>query len=337
MFRLLTAVILISEILAAAQGVSYVKYYLNEQDFLRGISMQATERTGVPHIRALYDKYDRLLSKANMDSEGNLVRENVYEYDDLGVLLRRSIRDRYSHVEKMYVYGSEEKMSKVFLAYAFEGRNLTEFKDRITVYEFDSKENIKGYRFLTVDNTELGSIAFKYFDSGLVKEERWVRQPGSQTVRLFRYDYDPKTRAYELTEYDSTGAEVSRVGLVLPVETDAMVGVPQSLLRRSEDSPPGTGSILEESTEIIQDIRKRKATGWDPSRELGQLLDRDLPNLPDLVYLRSGDTLKVELFQITDEYVRFKLVGEEDILTIPLSDVGEIERRDGRIVYPVIY
>ena len=81
----------------------------------------------------------------------------------------------------------------------------------------------------------------------------------------------------------------------------------------------------------------KKEGGWDLARELGPLFDKDVQNSPDLIYLKNGDVLEVDLLQITDMLVRFKLFEEFDVLTMPLTDIGEIERRDGEIVYPVLY
>ena len=80
-----------------------------------------------------------------------------------------------------------------------------------------------------------------------------------------------------------------------------------------------------------------KEEGWNPNQSLGKLMDPKVLTSPDLITMKTGDTLKVELIQITDEYVRFMLSGEHDVLTLPLTRVTEIERRDGEILYPVIY
>ena len=70
---------------------------------------------------------------------------------------------------------------------------------------------------------------------------------------------------------------------------------------------------------------------------MGKLMDPKVLTSPDLITMKNGDSLKVELIQINDEYVRFMLTGERDMLTLPLPRVTEIERRDGKILYPVIY
>ena len=309
---LVPLLLMVSSVVGVTQEVSYVRYYGNEQDFLKGIRLPATERMRSAHIRCLYDREDRVLSKAHISASGIVVQEEIYEYDARGNLVRRSIRDASGNAKKMYVYGDDEEISNTFIAYAFPNRSPKEFRDRVTTYDYLSDGHVKGYYFRSVDDTDLGAIHYEYFDSGLVKEERWIKQPGNKTIRLFSYQYEPKSRHYELTEYDSTGTRISQVRLVLPPETDRQRSVPTSVKTPS----PVSKNILEESSEIIEDILRRN---------------------PDIIYLKRGDTLHVDILKITATSVRFKLHGQQDMLTMPLSSVGEIERRDGEIIYPIIY
>ena len=53
--------------------------------------------------------------------------------------------------------------------------------------------------------------------------------------------------------------------------------------------------------------------------------------------MKTGDTLKVNLFNLTEDHIRFFMLGDQDILTMPLSKIDEIERRDGKVIYPLIY
>ena len=164
-----------------------------------------------------------------------------------------------------------------------------------------------------------------------MKEELWKDLLAGQTVRLFKYRFNPISREYTMVEHDARGEEVSRVGITLPRKSITSGWSPSDT---STDIP---GNRLEESSEIIEDILMRKAEGWNPDQSLGKLMDPKVLTSPDLITMKAGDILKVELIQITDEYVRFMLSGEHDVLTLPLTRVTEIERRDGEILYPVIY
>ncbi|MFQ6674733.1 MAG: hypothetical protein ACE5LH_00160 [Fidelibacterota bacterium] len=281
------------------QGVSYVRYYRTEDDFLRGIPMMATERTGVRHLRVFYDREDRVLSKGIVDETGKLVEEEIFGYDDAGNLSRRAVRDGDGTVKALYVYGDQEPMSRAFIAYAFPHRNPEEFRDRVTLYRYGPGGRVLSYRFFSVDLVPWGSIEYDYSEGGAVREERWIRGADGRIVRRFATRYDPLTGSTELTEYDSTGGVVSRVAVVVPGE--------------KEEVPGDTG-------------RKRPIP-----------FEEQTGKLPDWIYLRDGDTLRVEILQISESTVRFKLFGEEDVLTMPLERVGEIERGDGTILYPRLY
>ena len=50
----------------------------------------------------------------------------------------------------------------------------------------------------------------------MVKEEVWMELLTGQTVRLFKYRFNPISREYTMVEHDARGEEVSRVGITLP-------------------------------------------------------------------------------------------------------------------------
>lgn len=254
-----------------AQGVSYIKYFATEEDFVRGSAMLATETGGRSHIQALYDKQDRVLSKTVVTAKGDIVEEEVYDYDLSGTLTRRAIRDGTGLTRKLYIYGGDEPMSDIFIRFAFPHRDKREFKERTVLYEFRSDGEIERYRFLSVDNREFGRISYSYFESGVLKKEEWTNTLSGKTVRLFNYQFNPHTREYRMAEYDSSGAVISRTAIVLPEKPfldEQMPGI-------SGDVPSASESILEESSEIIQDIMRRKSEGWDR-----KMISVGFPNKP---------------------------------------------------------
>lgn len=279
-----------------AQEVSFVRYYGTERDFLQGIPMRATDRQGTEHLRVYYDREDRVISKGKIDARGDLVSEEIFQYDDRGNLTRRSVRDGSGTVKALYVYGDKEPMSRAFIDHVFPDRDPREFRDRVTLYRYGPGGRVLSFAFFSVDNVRWGSIEYDYFESGLVKEERWLRWPGETTVRLFQYRYDPDTRRYELTEYDSTGSRISQVAV----------------------------DLGKHDREARQEVLRRRLPR----------LQEEKPESPDLIYLKDGDTLRVEIVSVTDTYVRFTLLGEEDVLTMPLEKVGEIEQGTGPFCIP---
>ena len=320
----------ITIVLGTPQDVSYIRYYRTENDLLQGVEIKPAEARKFPHIEALYNGEGQLRTKITVGEDNIISEQEMYEYHEDGSLWRRAVSDGNGNVTKMYVHG-EEEMSSTFISLVFPHRNLADFDERTTVYDYNIDGKVSRYQFLSVDNTPFGQIEYDYFEEGLVKEELWTDLLTAQTVRLFKYRFNPISREYTMVEHDARGEEVSRVGITLPRKSITSGWSPSDT---STDIP---GNRLEESSEIIEDILMRKAEGWNPDQSLGKLMDPKVLTSPDLITMKTGDTLKVELIQITDEYVRFMLSGEHDVLTLPLTRVTEIERRDGEILYPVIY
>ncbi|HIB58218.1 MAG TPA: hypothetical protein EYO41_03225 [Candidatus Marinimicrobia bacterium] len=327
LIRKIALLILVADI--TAQGVSTIKYFHSEDDFLRGAAMKSSDITDDPYIQVLYNSYGQMISKSQVVLNGEIHSETIFEYAEDGSLRRKSERNEKSNVIKMYVYGAEE-MSEIFIGYAFPQRPFSEFQDRVTIYSYDESGDVTEYLFKSIDNYPFGAVRLSYFEGGLPAEERWILLPEERTMRLFDYDYDPTSRSYALTEYDSTGTKISQVGLVLPTKY-----IPElyELLSGSESR---SGNVLEESDEILDDIHSRLSKGWNPSDD-GALLELGVLTSPDLIYLTDGDTLEVTLVDVTKEFVRFMFFGENELLTMPIFKVQEIERRDGKVIYPVIY
>ncbi|MBH31009.1 MAG: hypothetical protein CMG71_03340 [Candidatus Marinimicrobia bacterium] len=323
----LTAVVTI--VLGAPQEVSYIRYFQTEDDLLRGVEMKPVEARNAPHIEALYNHLDQLVNKITLGNDEMITEQEMYEYRENGTLWKRVIADGDGNIKRMFVYGDEE-MSAVFISLVFPHRNSADFDERTTIYEYNSDGRVWRYQFLSLDHTALGQIEFDFFEEGLVKEERWTDLLAGQTVRLFTYRFNPISRDYTMIERDVRGQEVSTVGIKLPQNflTSGTAGGVEEI---------GFGNRLEESSEIIEDILLKKAEGWSPSDAIGHLADPKLFSSPDLIYMKTGDILKVTLIAVTEEYVRFLFTGDRDVLTLPLTGVSEIERRDGEVIYPVIY
>ena len=330
LFGQIFPVLTFSLLFGSGQEVSYIRYFKTEKDFIRGMEMKPAEARKFSHIEALYNDEGQLRTKITVGENNIISEQEMYEYHENGSLWRRAVSDGDGNVTKMYVHG-EEEMSSIFISLVFPHRNLADFDERTTVYDYNIDGQVSRYQFLSVDNTPFGEIEYDYFEEGLVKEELWTDLLAGQTVRLFKYRFNPISREYTMVEHDARGEEVSRVGITLPRKSITSGWSP------SDTSSIIPGNRLEESSEIIEDILMRKAEGWNPDQSLGKLMDPKVLTSPDLITMKTGDTFKVELIQITDEYVRFMLFGEHDVLTLPLARVTEIERRDGEILYPVIY
>lgn len=314
---------------ADSQDASYIRYFKTESDLMTGLEIKPTEARNSNHIETIFNDLDQLIAKMSIDEKNNTTSLETYEYREDGTLWRRAVSNEHGKVKRMIIHGDEE-MSDAFISLVFPHRNRSDFAERTTVYHYNEADRVMKYQFFSVDHTAFGEIEYDYFEEGLVKKENWRDLLSNKIVRSFHYWFNPISREYTMVEKDAFGKEVSRVGLTLP----------RALLTSGmSDANDGEvmGNRLEESAQIIEDIVIKKAEGWDPTQALGRLADPDLFLSPDFIYMKSGDTLEVNLIALTQDYVRFILSGELDVMTIPLRRISEIERRDGEVIYPVVY
>ncbi len=309
-----------------SQEASFVKYYKSKDDVIKGIPMDATDRIGKSHIRVFYDKMNNMVSKGWMDETDKLLKEEVFEYNEDGSIWKRGLRTGTGHTEKLYIYGDKEDVSNEFIQYVYSNRNEKEFFDRITVYEFLSDSSIDNYQFFSIDYTPFGTIEYHFSDDKNEKSEKWIRLPEKKLVRQFQYNHYSDTDDYELLEIDSMGTVISHVGLNLSIFSG------EELLTLTT-----SGNVLEESKPIIREIRERKAAGWKMPEDIKIDFQDDSEFLPDKITLNNDETLDVDLVVVTDLYARFRLLGEKEILTIPLVSVSEVKKRDGTVIYPISF
>jgi len=313
------------------QQVSYIRYYKTDSDFMINVAITPEEARGSKHIEALYNRTDQLILKMTIDEQNNTTAQEIFEYNEDRTLSRRAIADGEGKVNRMMIYG-DEPMSSNFISLVFPNRNKIDFAERTNIYYYNKNGSIRKYKFLSLDHTPFGEINYDYFDEGLIKLEQWKDLLNGMVVREFTYNYNPISREYIMVETDAKGNEVSKIGITLPRKLfTSEVNDSKSEKVKSE------GNSLEESSEIIEDILLKKADGWNPAKTIGYLANPDLFSSPDLIYMKTGDTLKVNLFNLTEDHVRFFILGDQDILTMSLSKIDEIERRDGKVIYPLIY
>lgn len=313
------------------QQVSYIRYYKTDSDFMINVAVTPEEARGSKHIEALYNHTDQLILKMTIDERNNTTAQEIFEYNEDRTLSRRAIADGEGKVNRMMIYG-DEPMSSNFISIVFPNRNKIDFAERTNIYYYNKNGSIRKYKFLGLDHTPFGEINYDYFDEGLIKLEQWRDLLNGMVVRQFTYNYNPISREYIMVETDAKGNEVSKVGITLPRKLFTS-GVNDS----NREKVKSEGNTLEESSEIIEDILLKKADGWNPTKTIGYLANPDLFSSPDLIYMKTGDTLKVNLFNLTEDHVRFFILGDQDILTMSLSKIDEIERRDGKVIYPLIY
>jgi hypothetical protein len=160
-----------------------------------------------------------------------------------------------------------------------------------------------------------GEIDFIYDHLGLLTGEVWRSLPEQHIVRRFAYAVNMLTAKKEIWEYDSKGQEVSHIVLIQP---------PADQLYKT--LPPRYGNRLDEISIILEDIRKR---------DYKIPFDVFIPKTDhDHMLLTNGDSLMVEIIELGQQRVIFKIIGNSDQLTMPIYRVKSITSKYGERIFP---
>ena len=90
--------------------------------------------------------------------------------------------------------------------------------------------------------------------------------------------------------------------------------------------PPRFGNRLDEISVILEDIR---------SRDIKIPFDVFIPKTDyDLMILTNNDSLMVEIIELGQQKVTFKIIGESDQLTMPKIRVKSITSKYGERIFP---
>ncbi|MAI88478.1 MAG: hypothetical protein CMF98_05395 [Candidatus Marinimicrobia bacterium] len=299
-----------------SQDFEFIRYYKNEKDFKNDVRIDLIKASKSSHIQALFSK-NQILSKIYFDENFKEISSEVYDYDSEKSLFR-TVFYKKNIIFKMSIFG-KEKMSDVFIKYAFNKFNQDDFSNRITNYYFNDKNKIERYEFLSSNNSKLGEIKFTYFDEGFIQSEKWINLLSGKNIRSFEYIYDKKTQNYIITEFDSNYKMISQAGINI------------SNLNNYENfgiNLDNEHNSLPESSYIIDDISKNK---FDLNTKLN-IFFKDT----DLIIMKNDDSLFVNLYEINDELVKFNEKNSNEILSLQLIKIKEVIDRNGEIVYPIL-
>jgi hypothetical protein len=116
-------------------------------------------------------------------------------------------------------------------------------------------------------------------------------------------------------EYDKNGQEVSHV---------VLAQIPADKLYKT--LPPRFGNRLDEISVLLEDIRLR---------DIKVPFDVFIPKTDyDLMILTNNDSLMVEVIELGQQRITFKIVGESYQLTIPKFRVKSITSKYGERIFP---
>ena len=190
----------------------YVKYFIDEHAFITGNNIPKSEIIQKNHIRAEYDKLDRLLIKSKINSNGDVLTQEQFSYVGQNKSIRQ--KDLVDKVGKIFfktIFGREDE-SLSYIEWVFGVDSVKKWNDRFTTSEINEIDKPANFRFFDVDAFEYGGKEFDYDSLGRTIRDEWFRQPDGKSMHKFLYKYYDSGITH-LFEYDSNDVLIMDVKL----------------------------------------------------------------------------------------------------------------------------
>ena len=296
------------------QEISFMRFYANDHDYLSDNRLFATARFNKPYIQVFYNDNKVPIIREFIDSQGNLVNKEVFEYKNEEKLIRRYFLDNDQRPDSLIQYGDDEPWSLEFRK-VIKDKNKYYYQGQESKFILNTSDQIQKIVFSNVQGFDYGEIKFVYDHLGLLKGELWNILPNKSTIRRFAYDIDMITGRKEIWEYGENGQEISHIALTQP---------PASALYKTP--PPRIGTRLDEISIILEDIRSQK---------IEIPFDIFIPKTDfDLMILTNNDSLMIDLVNINSNRITFKIIGDTSALTMPIFRVQSITSKYGERIFP---
>lgn len=311
--HLIKSILLYASFLISNDEISFVRFYANESDYIADIRLLATQRFSQSHMQVFYTDQKIPLLKEWLDEKGETTKWEVLDYKDKR-LIRRYFLNLDQSPDSLIQFGQDEPWSIEFRK-SFDSRNRQYYEGQESKFILNEASQIDLIYFINVQGKLYGEIDFIYDHLGLLIGEVWRELPSQKIVRRFAYSTDMLTMKKAIWEYDKNGQEVSHV---------VLAQTPADKLYKT--LPPRFGNRLDEISVLLEDIR---------SRDIKVPFDVFIPKTDyDLMILTNNDSLMVEVIELGQQRITFKIVGESDQLTIPKFRVKSITSKYGERIFP---
>ena len=310
---LIKSILLYTSLLTINYEISFVRFYANESDYISDIRLLATQRFAQSHMQVFYNDQKIPLLKEWLDEKGETIKWEVLDYKEKR-LIRRYFLNIDQKPDSLIQFGQDEPWSQEFRK-SYDKSNRQYYEGQESKFILNESSQIDLIQFTNVQGKLYGEIDFIYNHLGLLIGEVWRELPSQKIVRRFAYSIDMLTMKKEIWEYDKNGQEVSYVVLIQP---------PADELYKT--LPPRFGNRLDEISVLLEDIR---------SRDIKIPFDVFIPKTDyDLMILTNNDSLMVEIIELGQQKVTFKIIGESDQLTMPKIRVKSITSKYGERIFP---
>ena len=310
---LIKSILLYTSLLTSNYEISFVRFYANESDYISDIRLLATQRFAQSHMQVFYNDQKIPQIKEWLDDKGETIKWEVLDYKEKR-LIRRYFLNIDQKPDSLIQFGQDEPWSQEFRK-SYDKSNRQYYEGQESKFILNESSQIDLIQFTNVQGKLYGEIDFIYNHLGLLIGEVWRESPSQKIVRRFAYSIDMLTMKKEIWEYDKNGQEVSYVVLIQP---------PADELYKT--LPPRFGNRLDEISVLLEDIR---------SRDIKIPFDVFIPKTDyDLMILTNNDSLMVEIIELGQQKVTFKIIGESDQLTMPKIRVKSITSKYGERIFP---
>jgi len=192
---------------------SRIEYFLTDHDFLSNNPSPAQAVIGRNHFLVEFNKNDQIISKIQVDETRKIVKQIVFQYDDITQSLsEKVVYDGINNLISKTIFGQEEH-SREFLNYLYNLESVRAFEDRYTqiIYGDDGQPVI--YKYFDVNGFNYGETGYFYNANGSMSSQVWIEMPSERIIRRWRYNPIVGTDLTQIMEYDSVGTLIKNVKL----------------------------------------------------------------------------------------------------------------------------
>lgn len=310
-------VAIIFSLVKGQNDIAYVRYFKDNRDFISNLSMMSTDRRGLKHLAVSYNEKNIPVKIEHYAANGTLKKREMLKYDQNEKLIERGEYDDDGNYQRLIIIGDEEPWSEEFRRWQYPAMEPLAFEDQRTYFTMADGKHVSLIVFETIDGQRYGQIELDYDYLGSLSEERWRDLPSGRMVRRFKYQFDVLAEIVQIWEYGHDGELVSHMALA-KAPADELYRVP----------PPRTGNQLDEVDIITKEINQNRTI-----IPQGGIIPK---TFWDELILKNGDRIMVDFVNMNENGIRFRLKGDEELLTIPISRVKTLTSRSGDVIFPKV-
>jgi len=160
----------------------------------------------------------------HIDAGGNLMTKTMFYYNQSGNLIVMDVYKTDSTLISRTSYLPDDIQAQMVEKIQGIDWSPTQ-KDYFTVTNYDSLKKPVLYNVKASSGEDIGRLELRYNDKGDLNMEIWIRSRDSKVIELTEFTFDYINSVQHIVQYDSTGDEVSKVSVRIPVtEADSTFG-----------------------------------------------------------------------------------------------------------------